>query len=41
MSEGGEAPVHCRITVDGKRVEISVKKEIEVSLGPWQGKGQR
>ncbi|WP_215222758.1 site-specific integrase [Echinicola shivajiensis] len=37
--EGGKVPVHCRITVDGKRVEISVKKEIEWGL--WDhGKGK-
>ena len=32
--EQGNAPIYCRITVDGKRSELAIKRE--VALTKWQ-----
>jgi integrase/recombinase XerD len=41
--KNGKAPIYARITVDGKRVEVSIKKDIEVdnwSKGKGMAKGK-
>ncbi len=44
-SKNGKAPIYARITVDGKRAEISIKKDIEINnwnyvKGLAKGKGE-
>ncbi len=44
-AKNGKAPIYSRITVDGKRVEISIKKDIEIDnwshgKGMAKGKGE-
>ncbi|NJO69699.1 MAG: site-specific integrase, partial [Bacteroidetes bacterium] len=39
----GKAPIYARITVDGKRVEVSIKRDIDVdnwSKGKGMAKGK-
>ena len=43
--KNGKAPIYARITVDGKRVEVSIKKDIEIDnwshgKGMAKGKGE-
>jgi len=41
--KNGKAPIYARITVDGKRAEISIKKDIDISnwgFGKGMAKGK-